>query len=95
LERYYAILLCRDGFARLVKRLDGETVLAEAAFDWSFGAPIGFSLSVVGPNLLARLDGQTIFEIEDETRPLLEGGIALVLTEGRLDADEVRVTGAL
>ena len=38
MRRYYAILLCSDQMARLVKMVDEEVVLAERAYEWSFGA---------------------------------------------------------
>ena len=41
LRRYYALLVCSDGKARLVKALDGNTVLAEADFAWQFGEAPG------------------------------------------------------
>ncbi len=37
LRRYYAILLCDDGKARLIKALDGDNVLAEVDFPWTAG----------------------------------------------------------
>ncbi|HKO25408.1 MAG TPA: ADP-ribosylglycohydrolase family protein, partial [Chloroflexota bacterium] len=44
MRRYYALLLCNDGTARLVKALDGETVLAETSFSWTLGGT--YELSV-------------------------------------------------
>ena len=44
LRRYYALLLCDDGKARLIKALDGDTVLAEAEFPWRQGSIHDFQL---------------------------------------------------
>ena len=93
--RYYALLLRRDGTARLVKALDGETVLAEAAFPWVMGQTYELSLQVVGTRIQASIDGALLFDVEDNTRPLDGGGIALIATEGRLSADAVRVQPAV
>ena len=52
MRRYYALLLCSDGVdghptARLVKALDGNTVLAETDFAWEFDEKHDLSLEVV------------------------------------------------
>jgi hypothetical protein len=91
LRRYYALLLCRDGYARLVKALDGDAVLAETAFPWAFGETHELGLEVVGPRLRAWVDGQRLFEVRDAERPLLGGGVALVCEEGRTATEVVRV----
>ena len=56
LRRYYALLLHRDGHARLVKVADGTRILAEQPCPWTFGATYEFSLAVAGPRLSAWLD---------------------------------------
>lgn len=91
LRRYYALLLCDDGKARLVKALDGDHVLAETDFAWHFGAPYEFELQVVGSYLTAGINGQTLFRVEDTSRPLTGGGIALVCEEGRIATEAVTV----
>lgn len=53
MQRYYALLLSSDdtgatNTTKLVKALDGETVLAETAFPWRYGRTYVLSLSVVG-----------------------------------------------
>jgi ADP-ribosylglycohydrolase len=48
MRRYYALLLCEGGKARLIKSLDGETVLREQDFTWEFGTPYSFQLQVEG-----------------------------------------------
>ena len=80
MRRYYALLLHRDGTARLVKALDGETVLAETAFPWTFGRTYQMSLQVVGARLRAAIDGTILFDVEDTDRPLAGGGVALIAT---------------
>jgi len=95
-RRYYALLLCNDGadghpVARLVKALDGNTVLAEADFAWQFGETHDLSLEVVGTHLRAWVDGQQLFEVSDSDRPLTSGGVALVCEEGRTATGAVSV----
>jgi hypothetical protein len=99
LRRYYALLLCNGDRARLVKALDGETVLAETGFSWEFGETHELSLEVVGARqggvrLRAWIDGRQLFEVEDIDRPLAGGGVALVCEEGRTATEAVTVRPA-
>ena len=99
LRRYYALLLCNGDRARLVKVLDGETVLAETDFPWEFGETHNLSLEVVGAGqggvrLRAWLDDQLTFEVQDADRPLDGGGVALVCEEGRTATQAVTVRPA-
>ena len=83
MRRFYALLLSQDKKVRLVKALDGDTVLAETDFDWYFGATYNLALQAVGHQLVASIDGQTLFKVNDSDRPLTGGGVALVCEEGR------------
>jgi len=91
MRRFYLLALCADGKARLIKTLDGDTILGEAEFAWQFGETHELDLQVQGNHLTARIDGQTLFEVDDTDRPLTGGGIALVCEEGRVATDAVRV----
>ena len=91
LERYYALLLSNQNTIKLVKRLDGETILAEQALDWEFGQPYQLQITVNENQILAFVDGSLLFNMEDLDRPLSGGGIALVCEEGRIGVDEVSV----
>jgi ADP-ribosylglycohydrolase len=91
LRRYYALLLCRDSVVRLVKMLDGETVLAEKAFAWDFGSAYELTLQVEGQRLIAVIDGQPMFDYEDMNNPLTGGAIALICEEGRVGCEQVAV----
>ena len=93
LERYYALLLLERETARLVKRLDGESILAEASLKWKFGQSYDLRLAVHGFQIQAWVNGALIFTVEDTDRPLLNGGIALVCEEGRVGTDAVLVRG--
>jgi len=91
LERYYVLLITDQNTIKLIKRLDGETVLAEQAFPWEFGRPYRLQMTVKGNLIMASVDGVLSFNIEDADRPLFSGGIALVCEEGRIGTDEVSV----
>ena len=91
MRRYYALRVVRDGRAQLVKMLDGGLrVLDERPFAWSFGDRIAFRLAASGNRLRGSVGG-AILEAGDDDRPLRNGGVAFVLTEGRVGADSVRV----
>jgi hypothetical protein len=95
MQRYYALLLCADGAARLIKALDGDTVLAECTFPWRFGATHAFALTVRGDRIVAAIDGQPLFDVVDTERVLEGGAVALVVEEGRIMCDAVTVTPAI
>jgi hypothetical protein len=94
LERYYGLLLSDQNTIRLVKRLDGETVLAERRFAWEFGHSYHLQITVRGNQISASVDGVSLFDVEDLSRPLSGGGIALVCEEGRIGMEEVSVIPA-
>jgi hypothetical protein len=48
-------------------------------------------LSVEDTRLIAAVDGETIFDVEDDRAPLLGGGIAVVCEEGRMDVIDIDV----
>jgi hypothetical protein len=91
MRRWYGLLLCSDGRARLVKSLDGEQVLAEAACGWELDRTYELVLAVRGDELVGSIDGTEVFRVTDDDRPLLEGAIAMIADEGRVDIDDVKV----
>ncbi len=93
MTRYYALLLVPGGKVRLVKAFeDIRQILTEALFDWQFEQPVSLSLQVEGNTLRARIDEQPLFTITD-TNPVLEnGGIALVVEQGCLEANAISVS---
>ncbi len=95
MKRYYALLLCADGKARLVKALDGNTTLAEADLGWQLGGTYVLSLQVTGDRIQAAIGGKPLFDFRDQERPLEGGAVALICEEGRMAAEDVRVGPAV
>lgn len=91
MARYYALLLQCDGTAALIKALDGIQVLASTPFSWEFGKRYALRLQVKGRHLQAWIDDQLVFDVEDANSSLTSGAIALICTEGRVAAEDVRV----
>jgi ADP-ribosylglycohydrolase len=89
LRRYYALLLGADGVARLVKVVDDETVLAEAAFPWEHGSDHTFRLRIAGNHIEGSIDGTVRLRAVDEDSTLGTGGIALVCEEGMMVTDVI------
>jgi len=94
MRRFYALLLCSGGKVRLVKALDGDTVLAEAPFDWETWNSYELRLQVVGDRLTAWVDRRLVFDVRDKGSVLDGGAVALICEEGHLIADEVTVKPA-
>ena len=91
LERYYALLLSNQNTIKLIKRLDGEVILAERAFVWKFDQPYHLQVTMRGNQIVAAVDGTIFFQVEDVNRPLSGGGIALVCEEGCIGTEEVSI----
>ena len=91
LERYYSLEIGEDLQARLVKALDGRKVLAQKDFSFEWDDVIELKLTVKGAEIQASINGQKMFSLLDEQNPLLEGGVALLVEEGRISCDAVEV----
>ncbi|MEA2597123.1 MAG: hypothetical protein QOF01_3592, partial [Thermomicrobiales bacterium] len=91
LRRYYALLLDEAGTARLVKARDLMTVLGVAPFAVERDRSYELTLEVNGNRIIGSIDGVTYFDVQDEDRPLPAGGVALIVEDGCLSSDAVRV----
>ncbi len=91
MRRFYALVLQREGKARLVKSLDGDAVLYEMAFPWEQGSTHRFELEVRGSRLSASIDGRKLGPIDDKGRLLDGGGIAFLCEEGWITSEAMRV----
>jgi hypothetical protein len=91
MRRWYALLLCDDGTARLVKDRERITTLSEQPFDVQLDRAYRLSLTVSGNHLTGEIDGQQVADVIDEEDPLTAGAAALIVTEGTLSSGPVRV----
>jgi hypothetical protein len=90
LERYYGLLLSNLNTIKLMKRLDGERVLAEKAFDWKYEESYDLRIAIKGGQISVMVDRE-MFKVEDSDHPLSGGGIALICEEGYISTQEVLV----
>ncbi len=92
LRRYYALKLAQGGKIRLVKVwYDEEKLLAEADLAWEFGQAITLALEVDGRNVRGFAQGTLLCDVRDEENPLAQGGIGLLVAEGRAATDAVTI----
>ncbi len=90
LQRYYALLLDHEK-TRIVRVLDGETVLAESDTGWSVEQEVDLKLKVEGNKLTAFVNGEQALEAKDPDNALTGGGIALIAQTGCIYFDKVGV----
>ncbi|HEY3331068.1 MAG TPA: ADP-ribosylglycohydrolase family protein [Capsulimonadaceae bacterium] len=83
MERYYALILNRDGKARLIKRYYGDTVLADTPFDIEFGKRYDISIEVAGDRVVGFVNGTELVSAVDASSTLAGGGMGVLLTAGR------------
>ncbi len=90
LQRYYALLLDHER-TRIIRVLDGETVLAETDTGWAVEQNYSLRLQVAGNKLTAFVDGERTLEAIDPDNALTGGGIALIAQTGCIYFDDVSV----
>ncbi|KKC31748.1 ADP-ribosylglycohydrolase family protein [Devosia psychrophila] len=92
LRRYYAVRATREGKLQIVRQRDEETtVLAETSYDLVFEKTIAVQLSVMGSRLSASFDGISLEATDTSEGAFANGGIGLLVHEGALSTDEVRI----
>ena len=91
MRRYYALLLQAGNKVRLIKALDGDTVLTEANYDWRVNQEYTLRMQVEGNHLRGWVNEQLLFDPEDETRPFMGGGVAYVVEEGHISSQAMAV----
>jgi ADP-ribosylglycohydrolase len=95
LRRYYAARLTRAGQLQIVRVRDEETsVLAETPFPTTLEKKVSIAVTAKGSRILAVVDGVRLEAEDDSPSAYADGGIGLLVAEGALSADEVRITAA-
>jgi ADP-ribosylglycohydrolase len=90
LKRFYALQLVNGKKARLLKALDGDTILAEKDFDWETYGTYQLKMEVSGNQIKAWIDDELQFEVVDEN-PLQGGGVAYVVDQGHISSQAMTV----
>ena len=89
-NRQYAVLLVKPGKLQIVKLGGKAKVLAETDFDWKEAATYTLIVKALSNKITAQIE-DTVLEAEDPSSPLLGGGVSLLIEEGWLSCDWVRV----
>ena len=92
LRRYYAVRVTRDGQLQIVRVRDAETtVLARTGFLLIFEKKISAKVTVQDTHITATFDDVTLRADDQTAAAFTNGGIGLLIAEGALSTDEVRV----
>jgi ADP-ribosylglycohydrolase len=94
LRRRYDVRLTRAGGLEILRvRDDDVEVLASTPFPLQFETRLAFSVSVKGSQIRARVGTTELTARDESDRAFADGGIGLLIAEGALSTDEVRVRG--
>ena len=93
LEHYYALKLIQGEGVRLIKRCRKDLVLATRALPWRVGQAYRLELEAYGARLRAWVDGELLFELNDEA-PLPGGAVALLCESGCITTNAVDISPA-
>jgi ADP-ribosylglycohydrolase len=91
LKRFYSLQLINGNKVRLVKALDGDTILGEKDYRWEIHNTYTLKMLVKGNRFKAWVDGKLQFDIVDEENPLLDGGVAYVVDQGHIASQSMNV----
>jgi ADP-ribosylglycohydrolase len=91
LTRYYGLLFRGRDRLALVRMAHDETLLAEIEFPWEIRREYAMRLEVRGNRLRGTIDERLLIEAEDLEEGLDGGGIGFVLSEGMIQAKELRM----
>jgi len=91
LKRFYALQLEKGNKVRLVKALDGDVILGEKDFEWEIHSSYTLKMQVSGNRIKAWVNGQLQFDVVDEDKPLLGGGVAYVVDQGHISSQAMTV----
>ncbi len=94
MRRYYALVL-QPGVAKFIKSRDGVRELGSAPFAWAFDEihDLKIEVQTLADSVLLKgwVDGELLIEATDSTRPLAEGAIGILVTEGRARPESVSI----
>ena len=91
LKRFYSLQLARGNKLRLIKVLDGDTILEEKEFAWDVQETYTLKLQFTGSQIRAWVDGVLQFDVKDADKPLLSGGVAFVIEQGHISSQAMTI----
>jgi len=92
LRRFYGARVTRDGKMQIVRVRDEDTrVLAETAFATEFEKPIAMKVSAKGNRISFKANGTSLSVEDDSREAFADGGVGLLVHEGALSSNEIRI----
>jgi ADP-ribosylglycohydrolase len=91
MRRFYALQFSENNKIRLVKSLDGMTILAEKEFIWKISHPYTLKMRLSNNQIMAWVNGELFSDVLDKKNPLLSGGVAYVVEQGLITSLAMRV----
>jgi len=96
LTRYLKLNIARDGTVTLEARnLGPAEVLAKSRIDYQLYRRYALAIEWSGKTVRCSIDGKDLFGAITLASPPAGGGVALFITEGRIFAQEARITALL
>ncbi|MEJ2759797.1 MAG: ADP-ribosylglycohydrolase family protein, partial [Anaerolineales bacterium] len=90
-KRFYSLQLAKGNKVRLVKALDGDTILGEKEYEWDIHSTYTLKMQVSGNQIKGWVGGELLFDIVDQENPLLDGGVAYVVELGNISSQAMTV----
>lgn len=95
LRRYYGARVTRDGKMQIVRVRDEETkVLAETEFKTEFEKHIAMKVTAQGARITFEADGISLTAEDASAHAFRDGGVGLLVHEGALSSNEIRIGAA-
>ena len=91
LKRFYALQLVKGNKIRLLKALDGDTILSEKDFEWEIHHTYTLKMQVFGNRIQAWVDDQLQFNVTDDGTPLSGGAVAYTVDLGHIASQAMTV----
>ncbi|PZM08768.1 ADP-ribosylglycohydrolase family protein [Rhizobium tubonense] len=92
LRRYYGARVTREGKMQIVRVRDEDIrILAEAAFKTEFEKPIAMRVAATGNRIVFEADGVLISAEDNAPGAFNDGGIGLIVHQGALSSNEIRI----
>ncbi len=93
LRRFYAARVCRDGRFEILRVLDDDrTVIASTGFSWQFDEVLPMSMVLRSGSITASAGNAVLTAEDDRAWQLESGGAGLLVADGAMTADGIRVT---
>lgn len=91
LKRYYAFVFCDDGIARIVRELDGTSVLAETPYTLTPFACYELRFEVSNNQLRGYIDGKIVLSAIDDVQALSGGALGILCDEGCFGVRDIAI----